>query len=211
MLSDLALDIRNALAGELPGNKAHLEMMPYKRISGMEARESLNPRQSAVMTLLFEKDNEVQMLFILRAVYKGAHSGQVAFPGGKMEPEDESLLVTALRETWEEIGIPREEIELLGELTEVYIPPSNFLAKPFVGWVNDISKIKIHDREVQEVMTISLRELFAPENRITKSIHLPVYDVTVEAPCFDVLGHTLWGATALMVNEFRWILERVSG
>ncbi|MES2627891.1 MAG: CoA pyrophosphatase [Bacteroidota bacterium] len=198
--------LETALKEKLPGFEAHKEMMPYKRISPEEAKETLTPRQSAVMLLLFPVNEEIHVLFIQRTEF-GTHSGQLAFPGGKKDPEDQDLLDTAIRETWEEIGIAQDKITILGKLSEVYIPPSNFLAQPYVGWMDRFPDLTLQPAEVQQVLTISLKQLFDPENRKSKEMVLPVFDVTVDVPYFDVNGYTLWGATALMINEFRWIYE----
>ncbi len=210
MLSEHAARIAQALTGELPGFEAHKEMMPYKRISAVEAKRTLTPRQSAVMMLLFPVEDDINILLIQRTESTGAHSGQIAFPGGKLDPEDKDLLDCAIRETWEEIGISSERITVLGKLTEVYIPPSNFLAQPYVGWMDHFPDLTLQPTEVQQVLTISLKQFFKPENRSRKSMTLPTFNVTVDVPYFDLNGHTVWGATALMINEFRWIYEKLS-
>lgn len=209
MLPDIAAQLTKVLKNELPGFEAHAEMMPYKRITALEARETLNPRHSAVMILLFPVENDPHILLIQRTEYDGTHSGQIAFPGGKMDPDDKDLLDTALRETWEEIGVASNKITVLGELSEVYIPPSNFLAKPYIGWIDRFPILSIQENEVQQVLTIPVKDLFLPENRKRKSMVLPTYNITLEVPYFDLKGHTVWGATALMLNEFRWIFERL--
>lgn len=209
MLPEPALRISNALKNKLPGFEAHQEMMPYKRISATEAKQTLTPRQSAVMALLFPVDHEVHILFIHRTDTGGTHSGQIAFPGGKMDPEDKDLLDTALRETWEEVGIAAENITVLGKISEVYIPPSNFLAQPFIGWMDHFPDLVLQPTEVQQVLTISLDKLFADDNRKRKDMHLPSFNVTVNVPYFDVNGYTVWGATALMLNELRWIYQNL--
>jgi 8-oxo-dGTP pyrophosphatase MutT (NUDIX family) len=202
--------LKAVLENGLPGTEAHYEMMPYQRISADEAKATLNPRLSAVLMLLFEEDGQLKTLFIHRAVYPGAHSGQIAFPGGKKEEEDITLADTALRETHEEIGILPIRVEILGTLTDVYIPPSNFIARPYVGWLDHKPEFIAQAREVQLVFSIGLDELFLPDNRTSRKIDLPVYNVTVDAPCFLANGHVIWGATALMLNEFRWIYNKIS-
>ncbi len=210
MLPDIAQRIANALKEPLPGFEAHKEMMPYKRISATEAKQTLTPRQSAVMVILFPVEDDINVLLIQRTVTGGTHSGQIAFPGGKMDPEDKDLLDTAIRETWEEIGIPEEKITILGALSDVYIPPSNFLAQPYIGWMSRFPDLTLQPTEVQQVLTISLKQLFLPENRSRKEMHIPTFNVTIDVPYYDLNGHTVWGATALMLNEFRWIYEKLS-
>ncbi len=201
--------IENELKGELPGNESHVQMMPYLRIGAAEARETQNPRFCAVMLLLFDKNDELQILLIKRTENGGTHSGQIAFPGGKMDPADESLLHTALRETHEEIGIPHSHIQLLGQLSEVYIPPSNFLAQPYVGYLPKYPELTLQTNEVQYVIHFPLRSLLDEKFQHTKPIFLPNYKLTLDVPCFELEQHTIWGATALMLNEFKWICERL--
>ncbi len=202
-------ELSKVLTDELPGNTAHEEMMPYLRIGAKEARETKNPRFSAVMLLLFEEENDIKILLIKRSEGGGAHSGQIAFPGGKMEPEDESLKETAIRETFEEVGISRDKIEMIGELSEVYIPPSNFLAKPYVGFLNTSPELLLQPTEVQHIVYFPMKNLMNDAYRKRKPIFLPKYEITVESPYFEAEEHTIWGATALMLNEFRHICLRI--
>lgn len=196
------------LAQGLPGERAHDEMMPYIRMGAEEARAKKQPRESAVMLLLFEEHNDLFGVFIERA-QGGVHSGQIALPGGKKEPNDPQLLFTALRETAEEIGIRSEQYEIVGELSEVYIPPSNFVAKPFVGWLPGRPHFAKQDLEVVDILCLSLSKLLKRDNLQRKVTRLPVYDVDVEIPYFGIDHRYIWGATALMINEFRWIFSQV--
>ena len=209
IINRFATELAKVLKEELPGNNAHAEMMPYLRISAQEARQTRNPRLSAVMLLLFEEADQLNILLIKRSENGGVHSGQIAFPGGKMEPQDQTLMETAIRETFEEVGIPPEKIELVGELSEVYIPPSNFLAKPFVGLLSAPPDILIQQTEVQHIVYFPLKNLLNETFRKRKPIFLPKFEVTIDSPYFEVDEHTVWGATALMLNEFRHICERI--
>lgn len=193
----------------LPGEEAHSEMMAYLRISAAEARMTHQPRMSAVMVLLFEKQGTISTVVIRRSEYAGPHSGQISFPGGKMDEGDITLADTALRETEEEIGIAAQSIRLIGPLTEVYIPPSNFIAQPFLAWLDTPFTFIPHEREVKEVLTIPLDDLFADTSRTTRDIFLPVYNISVNAPCFVTGEHIIWGATALILNELRHVYREL--
>ena len=114
---------------ELPGEAIQFKMAPVERLKELkeQARLKQSARKAGVMALFYpSKANETHLILILRKTYKGVHSAQVGFPGGKVEKEDDSLEEAALRETEEEVGVPRKVITVLKQLTEIYIPPSNF-------------------------------------------------------------------------------------
>ena len=120
----------------LPGESAHAKMSPPERLARMNAIDFsvLNPRRAAVLMLVYPKDSQAILALIERNSYKGVHSSQIAFPGGKIESFDSSPLHTALRETEEEIGVPRETAIIVRAFSEVYIPPSNFKVSPFLAY-----------------------------------------------------------------------------
>jgi 8-oxo-dGTP pyrophosphatase MutT (NUDIX family) len=194
--------VKSALSQPLPGEKAHQTMMSYQRQSPQEVKKlQPPPKESAVMFLLFNHGDELHTLFIQRPKDQGVHSGQLSFPGGKREA-GESLDQTALRETFEEIGVAPEEIEILGELSEIYIPPSHFLVRPFIGAMKTLPELNLNQSEVEEVI-IQPIDFFFRENIIAqKPIFIPKFNVSINAPFFDIQGRTLWGATAMMVQEF---------
>jgi len=136
------------------------------------------------------------------------HGGQISFPGGKSEPDDQSLWDTALRETQEEIGVEKEQIELLGPLTSLYIPVSGFLVHPFVGMGN-IDHFVPQAEEVANILQWPLQSLLSD-----RAIHIrdivPRPGVSLkDVPYFDCMGHILWGATAMMLSELRTILKDI--
>jgi 8-oxo-dGTP pyrophosphatase MutT (NUDIX family) len=190
----------------LPGEDAQLLMAPSgrKRIQQFEA-ENYNPRKSAVLIVLFPEGDTIRTLLIQRPVYDGVHSGQVAFPGGKFEDTDIDLQTTSLRETQEEIGIPANEVTIIGKLTDLYIPPSNFLVSPFIGYMLRTPDFIIDSREVQKVISIDLFEL--NEGTITEKTitHSSGYKITT--PCYEIEGLTVWGATAMMISELNIIVK----
>ena len=126
--------IRTALYNVLPGEKAHALMAPRpKYIEGIEGVHPCPPVNSAILALIVPFENELALPLIKRVNRGKYHGGQIAFPGGKMEKEDADALQTALRECHEEIGVPEEKVSILGVLSDIYIPLSNFNITPIVG------------------------------------------------------------------------------
>jgi 8-oxo-dGTP pyrophosphatase MutT (NUDIX family) len=200
--------IKLALQGELPGEAAHGRMMSYNRPIAKEARQfDVPPRESAVMCLLFPENNELCTLFMLRPDNQGVHSGQLSFPGGKKEESDLTHLHTALRETEEEMGFDSSSIKILGALSELYIPPSNFLVQPYIGYLASLPELNPNADEVKDIISFSLEKLFSPETIGHKEITLAHNQLKLKVPVFMVNDYALWGATAMMVAELKMILE----
>lgn len=147
--------LESRLSKELPGEEAQFSMAPIarKRIAEV-SKEKYNPKQSAVLILLFPEGESIHTVLIQRPEYEGVHSGQVAFPGGKFEESDLELQHTALREAKEEVGIHPPDIQIIGSLTELYITPSNFLVKPFIGILNSKPNFMKDEREVQKLFRL---------------------------------------------------------
>jgi 8-oxo-dGTP pyrophosphatase MutT (NUDIX family) len=193
----------------LPGEDCHLEMFPLRGKSSEALKAAKDHRVSAVMALIFEASGEHYIIVIERQDYDGKHSGQMGFPGGKWEEQDETELAAALRETQEEIGIDPASIVVLGSLTNVYIPVSNFLVHPFVGFLDRRPDLKIDEREVKAVFPFKLSELLNPDNKIETTINVSKEMTLKNVPAFLIGGKIIWGATALMLNELRIVLERM--
>lgn len=195
----------------LPGKKAQFEMAPMERIKELNETDidAMNPRQAAVMALFYNKEGETSIILILRKTYKGVHSNQVGFPGGKVEKEDIDLLHTAKRETFEEVGVPQEEIVHIKKMTNIYIPPSNFWVQSFMGYVNSTPAFIPQDDEVEALIEVPLSELLdiasVGTHKITTS-----YAFDLEVPMYKLQGHIVWGATAMMLSEIIALVRKAS-
>ncbi|MEA4986144.1 putative Nudix hydrolase NudL [bioreactor metagenome] len=195
--------LKYKLAEKLPGIDSHIKMAPEHRAEELFKinPNDLNPRLSAVLIILFHEDGKLKIVFIRRSEYAGIHSGQIAFPGGRYEESDKELKTTALREVEEEIGIKTETVDILGHLTDLYIPPSNFMVRAFVGYVNEKPVFNINEREVQEVLVLNYEHFKHPD--VIKVREFKTHNSTrlTKAPYFDVEGAIIWGATAMILTE----------
>lgn len=211
--SILIQQLEKELKKPLPGEQIQLRMSAISRIrETMDFSHQSDAIRSSVLILLFPagKNGDVSLVLILRPRYDGVHSGQIALPGGRFESSDGELLNTALREAREEIGIDPGKVRIIGQLTELYIPPSNYLVAPFIGFVLDEPSFKPDLQEVEEIIVIRLKDLI--EERSLKIKEFVVSSgLKVTAPCYDVDGHLIWGATAMILSEFREIVKRGSG
>lgn len=183
------------LRHKLPGEKAHLRMAPTFRGDPVSTEAAV---EAAVMVLFYPSKGKTHLVFIKRNEYDGPHSAQVSFPGGAREAGDLSLKDTALRETREELGI-MGQIEVLGALTPLHIPVSNFMVYPFVGWMEEIPVFRPDPSEVQYVIEATLSNLLDPSNRDSETLYH--HAQSIEAPYYRVGKEKIWGATAMMLSE----------
>ncbi|UKJ08799.1 NUDIX hydrolase [Solitalea lacus] len=193
----------------LPGKEAHLPMIAPARLATYERGYNLEEaRHSSVLLLLYPSAASVLIPFIQRPVYDGTHSGQISLPGGKMEPEDRSPEETALREANEEIGIYPADVKLIGKLSQVYIPPSKFLVNVMIGYQLQAPQLKRDEKEVDEIIQVSIDDLLK-ETNVTSIAVTNSQGLQFDAPCFFLENKVIWGATAMMLNEFKWILREM--
>lgn len=197
------------LKQDLPGLDAQLALAPAYRAELLKLAEKRGQaRQSAVMILLFPENGQISTVFIQRNLYDGVHSGQVAFPGGRFEETDPNLEYTALREMEEEIGIPMKSVHVIGTLTKLFIPPSNFDVLPVMGYIGFKPDFKPDASEVSGVFSVPLSHLANPANCSTKPITLAdgrQFDV----PCFVVGDYVIWGATLMIISELVEVLKDI--
>ena len=196
---------------KLPGEVSHYKMAPLLRKKELEVLkyDEQNPRRAAVLSLFYPDYNGVtNFILILRKEYKGVHSNQVGFPGGKVELIDENLQATALRETEEEVGVDAKKVKVFKELSDVYIPPSNFLVTPFMGITHETPKFVLEEQEVEEILEIPVVDLLKDETVFNKNLTTS-YARNIDVPAFKLNEYTVWGATAMMLSEVKEIIKSV--
>lgn len=194
--------LKYRLTQPLPGKDAQLKMAP-------SFRPDLSPKDSdtkaGVLLLLYPNINELCLVLIKRPVYQGIHSGQISFPGGKFEPSDRSLVETALRETQEETGLSHDLIEIIGQLTPLYIPVSEIEVYPIVGFISARPIFHPDPHEVESLIEAPLSSLLAPASKEAKPFKNEKYNGII--PYFNVQNYHVWGATAMILNEFLEIIK----
>jgi 8-oxo-dGTP pyrophosphatase MutT (NUDIX family) len=194
-------DLARKLGKPLPGVAAQLKMASIRRL--MKDGKMIvpeNARKGGVLVLFYPSNGSNYLVFIKRNEYPGVHSGQISFPGGGWEEGDKNMDETALREAEEEIGVNRDMVTPIGRLTDLFIPPSNFLVTPVVGYTNERPEFKPDPHEVERILEVPLDHLIHEETRQVKEITV-FPDHKFEVPCFYFDGHIIWGATAMMLNE----------
>ena len=180
-------------------------MSPIPR--GWEKRAS-RPRRAAVMILVYPGgDDRLNMALTLRRADLRGHSGQVSFPGGQQEPQDETLADTAVRETCEEVGICREHVHILGALPKFYIPTSHYDVYPTIARCDATPRFQANPAEVEEIFSLALCDLLHPKFKREETWQIEDRDVRV--PYYAVKGHKVWGATAIMLSELEVRLRLV--
>ncbi|WP_248722321.1 CoA pyrophosphatase [Seonamhaeicola sp. ML3] len=195
----------------LPAEASQFKMVPpFRQELVKRQREAMKTAKRAGVLALFYPDtqNLTKLVLILRKTYNGVHSAQVGFPGGKLEPQDNSLLDAAVRETYEEIGVPVDQIEVVKKLTEVYIPPSNFNVQPFIGITRNSPFFVKEEAEVEAIIEVDLLHFLDEDIVISKKVKTS-YNVEVEVPAFKLNEYVVWGATAMMLSEIKDIFKRL--
>ncbi len=159
-------------------------------------------KKAAVLLLLHSLNGAAHFTLIERPQYDGTHSAQIALPGGKVEKLDTSITETALREAKEEVNINPNEVKVIGQLTSIYIPPSNFYVTPVLAISNTRPNYLAEAREVKSILEVPLEELLNPD--VVKETKLTLKKgIRIKTPYLDLQGKIVWGATAIILNEFR--------
>lgn len=195
----------------LPGLDIQLQMAPPFREQLLERykEERKSAKLAAVLALFYpSSEGETRMVLIVRKSYKGVHSAQVGFPGGKPEPEDCSKEATALRETFEEIGVSSDKITVLRELSSLYIPPSNFLVAPFLGIAESPLTFTLQESEVETILEVPLTEFLNKKSEVFSEV-LTAEGSIYNVPAFKLSGRIVWGATAMMLIEIKTMINQV--
>jgi len=193
---------------KLPGHDYLLKIAPPARIKHLKNNIIPKDSKTASVLMLFYPDsnNETRLVLMLRNKYKGVHSNQISLPGGKVDRLDKSLKDTALRETHEEIGLHKDDIDIVGDLSSVYIPPSNFNVYPFIGYINTTPIFHPDPKEVSLILKPKLDYVLNMD--IVDSL-VEVNGSTQKVPSYIINNHILWGATAIMVHEFVLLFKQM--
>ncbi len=201
--------LREQIPNQLPGEEAHIEMMPMRGLSSEALKLAPNPVESAVAIHLIQREKDLDIILTKRNTYRGAHSGQVSFPGGKKDPNDLDTVYTARRESYEEVAIPFEQGELIGALTDIYIPVSNFHVKPYVFYHEEFTvKLKPEPREVASIFHLPGEVLVQETSRSLVDIPMGNNRMLENVPCFKYQDYIIWGATAILLNELKIVFQR---
>ncbi|MDG2357794.1 MAG: CoA pyrophosphatase [Polaribacter sp.] len=207
IFSDFKNTITTLQTKELGGQDVQFKLAPAMRLKYDAAKiAASHPRMAAVLVLFYpNKEQETCILLTQRARYQGPHSAQISFPGGKTEATDTSLLETALRETYEEVGVSKTSVIPIRELTSVFIPPSNFLATPFMAYAEQPPIFHLND-EVDQTIDVLLSDLLAEESISSVMMHTSYMD-SHAVPCFKLNNYVVWGATAMMLSEIKELFK----
>ncbi|AXT19589.1 NUDIX domain-containing protein [Flavobacteriaceae bacterium AU392] len=195
----------------LPGEVSQLKMSPpFRKKLLEEQKDKIKEAKRAGVIALFYPDNRelTKLVLILRKTYEGVHSAQIGFPGGKYENGDKTIKDTAIRETFEEIGVPITQIEIIKELTQVYIPPSNFYVQPFLGILKDSPEFIKQEDEVELIIEVNLDDLLDEKVVATKSVPTS-YNKNIKVPTFTFNNYIVWGATAMILSEIKDLLKEM--
>jgi len=193
------------LRRDLEGKSAQQKMMitPNRFPTKSQENEGI---PASILLLLYPLEGEWFFFLTKRSQDVEHHKGQISFPGGVVEM-NESKMNAAIRETNEEIGVDRDVIKIIGNLTPLYIPVSNFHISPYVGWTEEKPHTKVQDAEVKRVFSVSINDLILEKNLKTKKDFFS--NKSVKVPYFDLNGETVWGATSMILSEFKFILRNM--
>ena len=183
------------------GLEAQLKMSPKLRASDIENfKHKDKATKSAVLILIFEKNGDLYILLTKRSSELRKHGGQISFPGGKKDDDDVDLMQTALREVEEEIGL-KSKVEVIGKLTPILIPITNYIVHPFVAYIPKLPILYSNIQEVDKILEVSLSDLKNKDNIKYGKFGKTSSGRLVEAPYYDIDGEKIWGATAMMISE----------
>ena len=206
-MDNFSTSLKDEILKGLPGTDEQWQMASSDRfIKNFPRFPGKDARVAAVLILLYPHKGTVWTVFMQRPDYNGVHGGQISFPGGKQEAIDNDVIETAFREANEEIGVIKEKINIIGKLTPLFIPVSNMIVTPVIGWTNEKPKYNYNSDEVAFLIEADLKTLLDPS--IVKSKPFEIRGELVDIKYFDYTGNTIWGATAMILHELLIIIRR---
>lgn len=189
--------------GSLPGESAHLAMAHAIRKVYSSSNHHTTKEAAVLITLYESSPGSFNLILIRRGSghEEDKHAGQIGFPGGKKEDGDKDMMYTALREAGEEIALDLSAIDVLGALSPVYIPVSKFLVHPFLAFTWEAPSLSRQESEIEEILMLPISEFRSGNARQTTRVNISPGITLNHVPCFLVMGHVIWGATAMILNE----------
>lgn len=204
----LIKELITELKKDLPGTEVQWQMASSDRMVRKFPRvPSKDVRVAAVLILLYPHNDNIYTVFMQRHNYNGVHGGQISFPGGKKEDSDADVVQTALREAEEETGANISEISVIGTLTPLFIPVSNMIVTPVIGWTNKRPDFVHQPEEVVFLIEAELKRFLDPS--IIKIKPFNIRGEMLDVRYFDYEGNVIWGATAMILNELLTIIKRI--
>ena len=205
--SDFIASLKLEIQKGLPGTDVQWQMASsdrfvkdFPRFPGKDARDA------SVLILLYPHNGSIYTVFMQRPDYNGVHGGQISFPGGKKESDDENTIQTALREAWEETCVNPSIVNIIGTLTPLFIPVSNMLVTPVIGWTNGKPSFKHKPEEVLFLIEADVKKLLDPS--IVKFKPFEIRDEILDIKYYDYEGNTIWGATAMILHELLNLIRK---
>jgi 8-oxo-dGTP pyrophosphatase MutT (NUDIX family) len=206
-MKTFAEKLKKEISSGLPGTEIQWALASSDRmIKGFPKSPRKDSRAAAVLILLYPIDNQIHTTFIQRPAYDGVHGGQISFPGGKKEDTDSDLIHTAMREASEEIGVNPNEINVISTLTPLYIPVSNIVVTPVVGWTDNQPIFTRQEDEVVFIIEADIKTLL--DTSIIKIKPFEIRGEMIDVKYFDYKSNVIWGATAMILHELLTLFRR---
>ncbi|HNX55115.1 MAG TPA: CoA pyrophosphatase [Prolixibacteraceae bacterium] len=205
MYSSIINYLKETLPGELPGEKAHLKMLPPGRRLKTPDDDILSVKQSSVLVLLFPHEGQLCTCLTRRSNTMKHHPGQISFPGGMAEEGERSPEITALREANEEVGINPEKVEILGYLSSLFVEVSGFRIYPCLAWADEKPEFTTNSDEVEEIILFPIGNFAA--NEIINVTEVQTVTGILKVNYYPFEGNLIWGATAMIISELVEILK----